>query len=264
MASDGVSFVTVQGHPSAGARRDVEVDAEVCTRVSKPGRRALDRSGTRVHRLADRARSVRILRILFGRWRGCSARVEDRWRGIRTETLIVPRIVTPRDDAHLYVPLTYGQARRVLGALRPGPNDVIADVGCGLGRLVALAAQLPISHVIGMECDPSIADVARDNMRTLRHRHSPTEIVTVDAAAADFDRVTVLVLFSPFGPRTMRAMLEQLRASLDANPRSVRIAYVNPTAENELHRCGWLRRTATSRSAKYRHAVSFWETSSSP
>ena len=165
-------------HPSAGLPRAVDTDANA--EVPPTPRSARGRSG--VHRLADWARSVRMLRHVFGRWREGTARVEDRWHRIKTEALIVPRMVTSRDDAHLYVPLAYGQVRRVLGALRPGPNDVIADV-------------------------------------------------------------------------TMAAMLERLRASIDENPRRVRIAYVNPTAESELLRCGWLRRTATTRSATYRHGL---------
>ena len=250
--------MTARSQPSAGLPRAVDIGVDVGAEASRSPPSARDRFG--VHRLADWARTVRLLRHVFGRWREGTARVEDRWHRIKTEALIEPDMVTPRDDAHLYVPLAYGQVRRVLRALRLGPNDVIADVGCGLGRLVALAAQLPVSHVIGMECDSSLADSARDNLRRLRNRRSPAEIVTVDAGTADFGRVTVLVLFNPFGPRTMRAMLDCLRASIDESPRLVRIAYVNPTAESELLRCGWLRRTATTRSATYRHAVSFWET----
>ena len=262
-SAGGASFVSMHGHPSAGVRpAALEVERAVAARLTPTDRHARQHAGPGALRLADWARSVRLLRRLFGGWRIRTARIEDRWRGIRTEALIVPRILTPRNDAHLYVPLAYGQARRVLRALRPGANDVIADVGCGLGRLVAMAAQLPVGKVIGMECDVSLAEAARKNIRTVRHRRSPTEIVTVDAAGADFDRVTVLVLFNPFGPLTMRAMLERLRVSLNVTPRVVRIAYVNPTAESELLRCGWLRRTGTSRSARYRHAVSFWETNS--
>ena len=238
---------------------DTTPPIELATRARLQAGRPHDRLLTGVHRLASRARSIASLRRLFGRWREVTARVEDRWRGITTEALLVPEFATPRRDAHLYVPLAYGQTRRVLRALRPGPEDVIADVGCGLGRVVAIAAQLKVSHVIGVENDADMADMARANIQTLRSRRSPVEIITGDAATADLSRVTMLILFNPFGPSTMRAMLDRLGTSLTENPRVVRIAYVNPTAEQELEGCQWLKRTATRSSVRFRHTVTLWQ-----
>ena len=213
------------------------------------------------HALADRARSVERLSRFFGAWRSSTARVEDGRLGIRTERLLAPRVSTMHADAHLHVPLAYGQARRVVRALDVRSGDVIADVGCGLGRLVALLARSPATRVIGIECDPAMASMARRNVHALRGRRARVEILTMDAATATYCEVTCLVLFNPFGPGTMRAMLARLRASLIEDPRAVRIAYVNPTAEGELLRCGWLKRIGGSRSLWYRHEVSYWETS---
>ena len=115
-------------------------------------------------------------------------------------------------------------------------------------------------QVIGLECDAAMADSARENIRRLRGRRSATLIVTADAAAVDFGETTAIVLFNPFGPATVRSMLVCLRASLDVNPRSVRVAYVNPIAASELDRCDWLTRVRTTRRARYRYSVSVWET----
>ena len=199
------------------------------------------------------------MRRMFGFWRGLTATVEDRWRGIATETVIVPRGVTSGDDVHLYLPLAYGQARMVLRTLHPTSTDVIMDVGCGLGRVVAMAARHNARHVVGVECDPDIAESARANMRRLPDGSSPTTILTGDAADVDFSTVTIVVLFNPFGPTTMQTMLECLRQSIEAQPRLVRIAYVNPTADSVLRECTWLTQTAATRSARFRYSVSFWQ-----
>lgn len=212
------------------------------------------------HRLADKARSDHRLSRLFGAWRSTTARLEDRRLGIRTERVVTPRAATAHADAHIHVPLAYGQARRVLRALGVRSGDVLADVGCGLGRVVALGARTPATRAIGIECDPTMASMARRNLETLRGRRAQVEILTSDAATASYHAVTCLVLFNPFGPGTMRDMLAQLRSSLVAHPRPVRIAYISPTAEAELERCEWLRRTGVARSFWYRHKVSYWET----
>lgn len=215
-------------------------------------------------RLPDRAREINTLRRMFGLWRGLTASAEDRWRGIKTETVLVPRGVTAGKDVHLYVPLAYGQARKVLRTLRLTRNDVVMDVGCGLGRILVMAACGPARKVIGVECDPMIAEEARSNLARRPAKKSPTTVLTGDAATLDFSEVTVVVLFNPFGPHTMRSMLECLRASVEAHPRSVRIAYINPTAASTLEECGWLTQTAVTRSARFRYSVSYWQSTPPP
>lgn len=221
------------------------------------------RLGRSAHRLADHARSRIRFRRAFGAWRGVTARTEDWLRGIKTEALIVPNGSTPRGDAHLYVPVTYGQARKVLRALDVTANDVVMDVGCGLGRVVALAVRSPAMRVIGIEFDPAIADAARQNMSRMTGGNSSTAIITADAADSDFSEVTVILMFNPFGPSTMHAMLQHLGASIKNDPRHVRIAYINPTAESVLSDCEWLTKTTVSRSARFRYSVSFWESTDS-
>jgi predicted RNA methylase len=220
--------------------------------------RFLAQARVRSHQLADRVRSVTFLRAVLGRWRSLTSHCEDVFRGIRTERLITPKGNPSGADAHLYVPLAYGQTRRVLRALQLHPDDVVVDLGCGLGRVVALAAQRDVSRVIGIEFDVEIAELARQNMQTLRRRRSPAEVTVADAADASLDGVTVLILFNPFGPRTMQSVLAHLATSIENEPRTVRIAYVNPTAEAEFERVHWLTRTSSSRSARFRHTVSFW------
>ena len=70
------------------------------------------------------------LRLLFGRWRGFTARAEDRWLRIKTEALIVSRAPTQQDDGHWYVPLAYGQARCSDNCGRPSQTSSwMSDVG---------------------------------------------------------------------------------------------------------------------------------------
>lgn len=229
---------------------------EAIVRIGSP--RWIEQPQIGLHRAADRIRLIETIRPLLGKWRGMSSHAEDRVHQIRTERLITPKGHTVGEDAHLYVPLAYGQARRVLRRLQLHRDDVVVDLGCGLGRVVALAARREVSKVVGVEFDMEMATLARQNIRSMRGRRSPAEIVTMDAAHANLDGVTVVILFNPFGPETMKSVLGNLFTSIERQPRRVRLAYVNPTAEREFEETGWLTRVSTLRSARYRHTVSFW------
>lgn len=209
--------------------------------------------------ISDQARQRPALRRAFGHWRGAASVLTDRWLGIHTESVDVPQADTEQTDAHWYVPLAYGQARRVLRSLRLERDDVVYDIGCGFGRVVCLAARYRVREVIGVECDARFGLTAVANVRRLRRPASPARIEVRDAAVANYDRATVVILFNPFGAATMRAVLQRLEASIAVHSGSVRIAYINPTAEAEFERCGWLTCTNRTRSLRFRHTTSYWE-----
>ena len=213
---------------------------------------------------SDQARQLPVLRLAFGHWRRAASVLTDRWLGIQTESVDVPQAATELTDAHWYVPLAYGQARRVLRSLRLENDDVVYDIGCGFGRVVCLAAQHRVREVIGVECDARFGLAADANVRGLRRLASPVRIEVSDAAVANYDGATVVILFNPFGAATMRAVLKRLEAGRAEQSASVRIAYINPTAEAEFERCGWLTCTNRTRSLRFRHTTSYWESKPSP
>ena len=75
-------------------------------------------------------------------------------------------------------------------------EDVVADLGCGDGRLVVAAAERLGCRAVGVERDPARAALARQRAAT-----SPAadriEIRTGDAATADLAGVTVVLMFLP-------------------------------------------------------------------
>jgi hypothetical protein len=50
----------------------------------------------------------------------------------------------------------------------------------------------------------------------------------------------IFFLFNPFGPQTLQAVINNIKESLDANPRSIRIAYYSPAYRNILDSQDWL------------------------
>jgi SAM-dependent methyltransferase len=143
-------------------------------------------------------------------------------------------------DAHVYESLPYHTYFSVLDALELRAPDVLADLGSGKGRVVCVAARLALKEVVGVEIDPELSGIAEANIARLRGRRAPVRLLCQSATEYDFGGVTALTFFNPFGAATMRQVLGRLEQSLQANPRGVRIAYVNAVHTDLLAAQPWL------------------------
>lgn len=160
-------------------------------------------------------------------------------------------------DPAVNMPSYYLRLLALRRALRPGPGEVIADLGCGAGRALAVLSGTG-ARCRGVECDPAALRRARENARRLARAGRRIEIVHVDAAAFAFTDETIVYLFNPFGPDTLRAVLANLRASLRLAPRKVRIAYYYPRHRTALDGQDWLRPAGLLRGLKT--DIALWET----
>ena len=129
-------------------------------------------------------------------------------------------------------PTPYAAARAMVGPLALNSGDIVCDLGCGKGRLVCWFSRLPVRLCLGVEFDKTLASQAQRNAETVRGRKAPIEIRHADASETDLSEVSVLLMFNPFGADVMAPVLENLRASLRARPRRLRIAYARPA---QLH-----------------------------
>ncbi len=127
-----------------------------------------------------------------------------------------------------YATVSYGLIERTLEATGIGPGDVLIDVGCGRGRVLACAARRSVAEVIGLELDSARAAIARSNLDRMRSRVSSARVVVGDASTYEFTNETVIYMFNPFGGEVMAEMMTNLERSIETNPRSVTIAYVYP------------------------------------
>lgn len=121
-------------------------------------------------------------------------------------------------------------------------TDVFFDIGCGSGRLVCVMARKPLAKVVGIEYLEPLSRAAQRNAIKLRGRKSEIQIIRGDAAKADLTEGTVYCMFNPFGPSTMKAVLESIRQSLNLAPRSIKILYYHPVLSDILDRAEWLQR----------------------
>jgi predicted RNA methylase len=199
-------------------------------------------------RAVDVARAVPglrpLVRTLRVGWVQGWSEALDRWYGIQTTVLSGSHRPQFTDDTG-YEPAKYPAIRACLRAVRLSNRDVFFDIGCGMGRVVCMAARHPVLKCIGVEYLPSLAAIADLNAARLRGRRAPVQVWVGDIGDFGYAEGTVFFLYNPFGEQTMRRFIECLRQSLVTRPRRIRIIYVSPYQGHVLSECRWLERQFT-------------------
>jgi SAM-dependent methyltransferase len=144
-----------------------------------------------------------------------------------------------------YQPSGWLSLRLLLRKRDVGRDDVFADIGAGMGRVVYQAARrYRFKRVIGVELSPDLASRARANLERNERKLRCTDvrIDTTDALAWEVpDDLTVAYMFRPFTGAIFEGMVERLIESYDRAPRRVRIVYVKPEAHDWLMATGRVR-----------------------
>jgi SAM-dependent methyltransferase len=131
--------------------------------------------------------------------------------------------------------------------LRPGEvksTDVFVDLGSGKGRVVMLAARYPFARVIGVELSEQLNEIARRNLARARGRRRCKRVEVVTADVLDYEipaDATVVYMYNPFRGATFDAVVAKLIDSVDRNPRTVRLIYLNPKEHGRLMATGRFR-----------------------
>ena len=185
----------------------------------------------------------------------------ERRLGIRTSgsTLATHTRGGVHRDSNWYEPINYILLGKCLRALQLQEQDVVFDIGCGLGRVVCVLARRRIKKCVGIDLDEQFVALARANVEGMRGRRSPVEVLAIDAALADYDEGTAFYLFNSFGAATMSAVIERIHASVLRSPRPIRIIYVNPMQNHVFESAGWLRRRQDVRSPLYEMRATLWD-----
>jgi SAM-dependent methyltransferase len=102
----------------------------------------------------------------------------------------------------------------------PGTGAVgeytFVDMGCGKGRAVLMASEMPFREVLGVELNAGLVAVAERNLQRwdeLGLRQCPSRVLQGDAAEFLLPEAPLLVyLYNPFRAPVMRMLLERLEA----------------------------------------------------
>ncbi len=114
-------------------------------------------------------------------------------------------------------------------------NDVLIDLGSGLGHVPLLTSICTDAHAIGVELEPAYVETARECAKALNLPR--TEFVQQDARIANLSHGTLFYLYTPFRGIMLQTMLDLLRGQ--AIRREIRVSTFGPCTA-AIASEGWL------------------------
>ena len=128
------------------------------------------------------------------------------------------------DEMVFYQPTPARHIFRLIDLLRLTADDVLVDLGSGLGHVPLLVAICTAARGVGIEIDGEYVRCARRCAEQLQLRG--VSFLQQDARLADLSSGTVFYLHTPFTGSIMRLVLDRLRA--EAATRPIRICTYGP------------------------------------
>lgn len=178
----------------------------------------------------------------------------DQIHGVETSGLVpAANLVTGHaNDEH--VTAYYGVAPSILRTLidlwreTPPPEPIyrysFIDIGAGKGRAMLVASELPFHQVIGIELNPAMATIARQNLDRWQQAHAtdstaprlaPIQLQEQDALSFDFPSTPTLVfLFHPFEAPVLKQLLRRIETQFAKRSGTLDILYVNAECRTVL------------------------------
>jgi len=187
------------------------------------------RNNLRVFGPAETARAV-LLRYL----NRSNDRFDTRF-GVATDGDLAASDVTSPNRVYAapYQPTHERVLAHLLRALPIDPAEyTFVDLGCGKGRALLMASELPFSRIVGIDFSPSLCRLARENLAQFREHHADrvrcerVEVVCNDVAQLEVPAGNVVFyLFNPFEPPVLKQALDRIGEAARRSPRELLIAY---------------------------------------
>ena len=137
-----------------------------------------------------------------------------------------------------HVPSFWKTLPRILPQNEVGPDDVLLELGSGMGRIIVFAAtKYSFRRIIGVEISSDLHKIAEENVRINRPRLRCPQIDLINMDVVDYripDDVTFVYLYNPFSGPVFQHVVDELERSVDRNPREIRIIYLTPREEKRL------------------------------
>ena len=120
-------------------------------------------------------------------------------------------------------------------------SATFVDFGSGRGRALIMAAALPFQKIIGIEFAKELHE---ESLLNLAHAlgEGVERVASILGDATTFILPTsplVLYLYNPFDAPIVGAVARQAMASWKADPRPIRVVYLNPVFGAEWQNAGW-------------------------
>lgn len=140
------------------------------------------------------------------------------------------------DTSHatMYMPISYTLLEQLFKQLPATPNMHFADIGCGKGRAMCVAAYNGYTNITGVDFSEKFCEDARRNLEKMKEKFPEMNFAVHTADAMNYDipaTVDCLFLFNPFDVVVMSAVVFNIMESVRMHPREIFVVYANPLYE---------------------------------
>lgn len=171
--------------------------------------------------------------------------------GVNTSGFLTPRKLASGHPHDSHITAYWGTAPSLLNgavchwiATLPATLAIedytFIDIGCGKGRAVMLASEFPFRRVIGIELNPALTEIARQNLvrwQLSPHPCASLEILNLDALAIPLPRSpTLIYLFNPFDAHVTELLLDRIRELSIDRSSPIDVIYARPEYANLFRR----------------------------
>lgn len=127
-----------------------------------------------------------------------------------------------------YIPSAYLSLFRIRREYGPMQDDIIYDLGSGLGRSLFVFSKANAKKVIGVEFNNVLYQKLSRNIETFKGPRENCIALNKDASKINIDDASIIYMYNPFGLETMRLLSENISRSLISSPRKLSIIYWHP------------------------------------
>lgn len=136
------------------------------------------------------------------------------------------------NHAHAYAGCQPSCLRLALATIPQPQHFTFVDLGCGKGRALVLASELPFHRIVGIELAPSLAAIANHNAQIIKTNH-PTrteiEVVQGDATSVSLPSGNLAIfLYHSFGQELVSRMVNRIIDLTASSNREILFIYENP------------------------------------
>jgi SAM-dependent methyltransferase len=166
----------------------------------------------------------------------------------------ISETVSKEDRAHVstYEPVNYYTSGWLFDQLK-NTDTTFLDVGCGRGRVLALAAAYGFKNIIGIDFSQKLCNEAAVVCTAIQDTYPDRSVTITCADARQYDipdTVGVIFLFNPFDASVMSGFIQKVTESLLRKKRSLTILYANPQCKDLWLEAGF-KETASFVKKKY-------------
>jgi hypothetical protein len=192
-----------------------------------------------IFQIATKTNDLKVLRMILDLGRFAESVIGDWYMNVNTRGAFYFDCKQGiNQDSYDFETVAHCAIRKTIKLARPTASDVVYVLGSGKGRAVCHFARQRVQKVVGIEISQELCEIARNNARRLRNANSPIEIRNADVALTDISDGTIFFMFNPFGGKTLRHVLTNIRTRRHNG--FVRIIYMNAQFPHVLEEFPWL------------------------